>query len=69
MKIKNGDCVVDVNTLSNWPLISDLFVNWGYSEEILEDAKVNDKITLRVADIDKVTLELSAWGIPWKRNY
>ena len=28
-----------------------------------------NKILLSVPDLDKVTCELSAWGIPWKRDY
>ncbi len=69
MKIKQSDKIVDINTLSNWPMLVDLFVKWGYSEELLNEAKVNDDILLTVSDITKVTDELSAWGIPWKRNY
>lgn len=67
MKIINGEDVVHVNTTSNWPLMVDLFMKWGYPEPLLEQAKKNDGIHIKVLDIDKVTLELSAWGIPWKR--
>ena len=69
MKLKQADKVVKVNTLSNWPMLVDLFVKWGYPEELLEEAKKNDEITMTVSDMDKVTCELSAWGIPWKREY
>lgn len=69
MKIKQADKKVTINTQSNWPMLVDLFVKWGYPEEILDEAKVNDAILLNVSDIDKVTGELSAWGIPWKREY
>lgn len=69
MKIKQADKTVNVDTMSNWPMLVDLFVKWGYPEEILEEAKSNDGIVLTVRDIDNVTCELSAWGIPWKRDY
>ena len=69
MKIKQSDKVVNVNTLSNWPMLVDLFVKWGYPEDELDIARKVDGIYLSVSDIDKVTSELSAWGIPWKREY
>lgn len=43
----------------NWPLAVDLFSKWGLVEQ-------DNKIT--VPDVYKVSGELSAWGIPWKRN-
>ncbi len=59
MKLTQGDKEVTVNTLSNWPLIEDLFVKWRYpvtsKDEVIE-----------VINLDMVTSELSAWGIPWK---
>lgn len=58
MILNQGDLSVKVNTLSNWPLIEDLFNKWGYT--IFKDME------LEVPSIDKVTSELSAWGIPWK---
>ncbi len=39
------------------PLLEDLLVKWGYTPEE----------RLNVKDVDKLTLELSAWGVPWKR--
>lgn len=69
MKIKQGDRTAVVNTTSNWPLIADLFIKWGFSEELVEEAKVNEGISLSVPDMDKVTSELSAWGISWKRDF
>jgi hypothetical protein len=44
---------------SNWILAKDLFIKWGYNTE---DSK------MEVKDIDGITSELSAWGIPWKRT-
>lgn len=67
MRIKSGDSEASVNTMSNWPLIVDLFVKWGYTEDTLEEARVDDKEFIDIVDMDKVTSELSAWGIPWKR--
>lgn len=69
MKIKQADKVVDINTMSNWPMLVDLFVKWGYPEEVLDIAKDNDGMLITVADITDVTDELSAWGIPWKREF
>jgi len=68
MKIKQGDSSAVINTISNWTMLVDLFVKWGYSEELLEEAKINDSLVITVSDIDRVTGELSAWGIPWKRT-
>ena len=69
MRINQADKEVHINTMSNWPMLVDLFVKWGYSEELLENAKNNDKVSLKVGDINNVTSELSAWGIPWKRKF
>lgn len=69
MKIKQSDKTVTINTISNWPLTVDLFTKWGYSEELLDEAKENDQVVLSVSNLDNVTSELSAWGIPWKRNF
>lgn len=69
MKIKQADKVVNINTMSNWPMLVDLFVKWGYPEEVLDAAKDNDGMLITVADITDVTDELSAWGIPWKREH
>lgn len=43
----------------HWPLAIDLFNKWGYD--------TSDAATLEVKNIDDITSELSAWGIPWKR--
>lgn len=69
MKIKQADKVVNINTLSNWPMLVDLFVKWGYSEQLLDKAKVDDGLLIDVDNLDNVTCELSAWGLPWKREY
>lgn len=42
----------------DWPLAEDLFIRWGYSSTDNE---------IRVSNINDITSELSAWGIPWKR--
>lgn len=68
MKIQQADKVVEINTMSNWPMLVDLFVKWDYPEELLDEAKKNDGILLTVSDLTKVTDELSTWGIPWKRT-
>lgn len=49
-------------------MIVDLFVKWGYPEELLDEAKENDAIQLVVTDLKKVTSELSDWDIVWKRK-
>ena len=41
-----------------WPLAVDLFLKWGHNIE---------SDTICVIDVDDITPELSAWGIPWKR--
>ena len=69
MRIKHNKKIACVNTTSNWPMVVDLFVKWGFPEELLDEAKVNDAILLSIPDMDKVTGELSAWGIPWKREF
>lgn len=60
MKLLQGDREVTVDTRGNWPLIEDLFSSWGYV--------VNKDAEIEVRSVDKITLELSAWGIPWKRT-
>ena len=57
LKLIEKDKEVDVST-SNLPLLEDLFNKWG----LIIDSQVF------VEDIDKITSELSAWGIPWKRT-
>lgn len=42
--------------IRDWALAEDLFIKWGY------DVK-QDRIA--VNNIDDITAELSAWGIPW----
>lgn len=69
MRLKSGYSEVNVNTMSNWPLIVDLFVKWGYPESQLEESRVDEKLFIDVVDTEKVTSELSAWGIPWKKTY
>ncbi len=61
MKLIKGNKEVKVNTMSNWPLIEDLFIKWGYTD-------VKPDVELKVTDIENVTSELSAWGIPWKQT-
>lgn len=60
MKLVEGDKEITINTISNWPLIEDLFAKWGY--------KVSKDANLDVMSLDTITAELSAWGIPWKRT-
>lgn len=43
---------------SNWTLAEPLFSKWGYEGET----------QIKVNNLDDITLELSAWGIPWKRT-
>lgn len=57
MKLIEKDREVEISD-ANWSLAKDLFIKWGYETESPEIA---------VSDIDKITCELSAWGIPWKR--
>lgn len=61
MKLIQGDKEVIINTMSNWPLIEDLFAKWGHT--------VNQESDVKVVNLDKYTSELSAWGIPWKRDF
>lgn len=68
MKLIQGDKQAEINTISNWPLIEDLFIKWGYPISLLEAAKTKDDIRIKVSDMNKITSELSAWGIPWKRT-
>lgn len=56
MKLVEENKEVEVQDI---PLLEDLLHKWGYT---LIDNK------LKVKDIDKITCELSAWGIPWKRT-
>ena len=67
MKVSQGNREIDVNTTSNWPLIEDLFIKWGYSVVSLELAKAG-KATLQEQNVEKLGSELSVWGIPWKRT-
>lgn len=45
---------------NHWPLAEDLFLKWNLFP--------NDKNEISVKDINDITPELSAWGIPWKRT-
>lgn len=56
MKLIENDREVEV---SNTPLLEDLLIKWGYDFS---------KQNILVKDVDKLTTELSAWGIPWKRT-
>lgn len=64
MKLIEKDREVEISD-RNWPLAIDLFLKWGYPETLLTQPNTKG---LKVFDIDKITCELSAWGIPWKRN-
>lgn len=55
MRIIEGAREVEVNYS---PLLEDLLVKWSLTPI---DRSVH------VDDINKITSELSAWGIPWKR--
>lgn len=46
----------------NWVLAKDLFIKWGYDAD-----KASECSHIDVKDIDKILIELSAWGVPWKR--
>ncbi len=48
-------------TISNmhWSLAADLFLKWGHTI---------DTDVIHVKDVDDITPELSAWGIPWKHT-
>ncbi len=59
MKLNKNNREVEISD-SNWTLAKDLFIKWGYN--------VEDPAQLEVDDLDKITCELSAWGIPWKRT-
>lgn len=67
MKLIQGELEIQVNTISNWPLIEDLFMKWGYDSADLDAAK-SSEVKLQVSDINHISCELSAWGIPWKRT-
>ena len=56
LKLIEDEKEVDVST-NNLPLLEDLFNKWGL--------KIDTQVV--VEDINKITCELSAWGIPWKR--
>jgi hypothetical protein len=62
MKLIQGDRKLVVNTISNWPLIEDLFIKWGHAD-------ITPNSEIEVNSIDSMSLELSAWGIPWKRDF
>lgn len=48
----------DVKIQENfWPLAEPLFAKWGYDPDL---QKIN------VHNIEEITTELSAWGIPWR---
>lgn len=44
----------------HWPLAENLFENWGMYPS-------PDNV-IKVCDVNDITPELSAWGIPWKRT-
>ncbi len=67
MKLVQNGKEVTINTNSNWPLIEDLFIKWGHEIAAIKIAKQGDA-NIVVRDMDAVTSELSAWGIPWKRT-
>lgn len=59
MILTHGSKEVEI-TPSNWVLAEPLIVRKGYT--------VDKKATsIKVRNIDDLTSELSAWGIPWKR--
>ena len=41
----------------HWPLAADLFAKWGHNI---------DSDVFKVRDVEDITPELSAWGVPWK---
>ncbi len=43
---------------NHWSLAEDLFLKWNLLP--------NNKNEIKVKNIDDITPELSAWGIPWK---
>lgn len=45
--------------IRDWALAEDLFVKWGYDVE---------QDSIEVEYLDDITLELSVWGIPWRRK-
>ena len=57
MIIYQGDKEVEIR---DWTIAEDLFIKWGY------DVKQE---RIAVKNLDDVTPELSAWGIPWKWKY
>ena len=44
----------------HWSLAENLFLKWGHH--------INGADTVIVGDLNLITPELSAWGIPWKRT-
>lgn len=44
----------------HWPIAEDLFLKWGMKPSLDN--------TIQIKDINDITPELSAWGIPWKRK-
>lgn len=63
--VDNKDRKVEVQE-NVWPLAEDLFLGWGYEQVAINIAKTKNA-NLKVRDIEDITPELSAWGIPWKR--
>lgn len=45
----------------HWPLAEDLFAKWGYTKQ-------DGAIKLNVHKVENIISELSAWGIPWRRE-
>lgn len=44
---------------THWPLAEDLFLKWNLVP--------NNKNEIAIKDVNDITPELNAWGIPWKR--
>lgn len=44
-----------------WPLVADLFAKW--------EINISNKDIVEVINVDDITPELSAWGIPWSRKW
>jgi len=45
----------------HWPLAESLFSKWG--------ATPSQDNVIQVRNVDDISPELSAWGIPWKRKW
>lgn len=58
MKLIEGDREVEVSE-QQLPVLADLLIKWGYDPLSKE---------INVSNINNITCELSAWGIPWKRT-